>query len=169
MAKKNWAGHWINCMRLLLGLDCAYLCQSMSCTSTEERVNERKSKQERQTLMIIPFSSAWWLPMMMVMALAMRETSGCKNIGDLGRISFNEYKLFIFIRILVCRCYCFRFGCIEGFHRFCLVFPMFCACIMFRCRDMAKYSTKINHVINFDVSVLVKNQQWPTQSVYSGI
>lgn len=47
-----------------------------------------------------------------------------QNIGDLGSISFSEYKLFIFIRILVGRCYCFHFVALRGFN-VCLFFPMF--------------------------------------------
>lgn len=98
----------------------------------------------------------------------MRGKKVCKNYtGIMGRISFSGYKLFIFIRIPVGRCYCFRFTlCIKG-PTFVYFFFSF---VVFRSRDMEKFE-KINHVINFYISACERCeiQQWPTQSVYAGI
>lgn len=53
-----------------------------------------------------------------------------KNLtGNMGRISFSGYKLFIFIRIPVCRCYCFRFAH-KGPFIVWLFFFVFCLCVI---------------------------------------
>lgn len=105
----------------------------------------------------------------------------------MGRISFCRYKLFIFIRIPVCRCYCFRWAnSKKGLTlslSLCLVLRAWTQ-LFFYAHNVSisviwtksTHTKKINHVINFYISALwtmwnstMDMDMNTTKSVYGGI
>lgn len=103
----------------------------------------------------------------------------------MGRLSFSRYKLFIFIRIPVCRCYCFQWAILKrGSLSFSLPLYLFSSAhnffyalnvsISWYSEILHQQTKKTDHVINFYISVLWT--MWnptmdmdTTQSVYAGI
>lgn len=97
-----------------------------------------------------------------------------KSVAIMGRISFSGYKLFIFIRIPVCRCYCFQ----RELCRLPIFFLLLSLGHVYNVSiswygEIRKKNLKINHVINFYISMLRERceiQQWPnTICLLSGI